>query len=285
MKRISRQSLASIVASELRQAILGGRLIPGDRIQQDQLATELGVSRLPVRQAILILEAEGLVQTEHRRGSIVAPIDITFIEQIYEFRAEVDARVAAVLAARRDFNPTPLRDITDEAFEAIRTDDRQRFTERKLSFRFYAALYAATGNRVLTSTMTPLLGHIHRVLLSLSSSQEHVKDEYIGDEQLLHWWENHAALVEAIAAGRIGRARALARAHPREVGQAICKNLAAMLQRATSARHTSDRSPRNVPRVVIEGERAIVHSIEKRLTTRTKQTQGPKRPKRMETLP
>src|SRR6266849_1753587 len=150
MKRISRQSLASIVASELRQAILSGRLIPGDRIQQDQLATELGVSRLPVRQAILILEAEGLVQTEHRRGSIVAPIDIAFIEQIYEFRAEVDARVAAVLAARPDFNPTPLRDITDEAFEAIRTDDRQRFTELKLSFRFYTALYAATGNRVLT---------------------------------------------------------------------------------------------------------------------------------------
>jgi hypothetical protein len=154
-----------------------------------------------------------------------------------------------------------------------------------LSFRFDTTLYAATGNRVLTSTMTPLLGHIYRVLLSLSSSQEHVRVDYIGDEQMLRWWENHAALVEAIAAGRVGRARALARAHPREVGQAICKHLAAMLQRATSARHTSDTGPRNVPRVGIEGEKAIVHSIENRLTTRTTQKQGSKRPKGMETLP
>jgi DNA-binding GntR family transcriptional regulator len=246
MKRVNRKSIVATVADEIRQAILSGKLVPGDRIQQDELASQLGVSRLPVRQAILVLEAEGLVHTEHRRGSIVAPIDLEFIDQIYEFRREVDARVAAILASRRDFDPTPLRAIVKEALEEIQTGDRRRFHERQLSSRFYKALYLATGSRVLGAAMDPLLSHIYRVLSSLSPADRVSDDDSSEFKQLRHFWENHAALIEAIAAGQIGRAKALARTHSTEVVQSIQRRLAAirraaMLKAAGSPKSVSDR--------------------------------------------
>jgi DNA-binding GntR family transcriptional regulator len=62
--------------------ILEGTLIPRSRIDQDALAARLGLSLLPIRQALLVLEREGLVSVEHQRGGVVTPVDIGFIANL-----------------------------------------------------------------------------------------------------------------------------------------------------------------------------------------------------------
>src|SRR5439155_13577573 len=67
---------ASVAATELiRQAIIDGRLDPGQRLKEEELARELGISRTPVREALLVLQAEGLVVAEPNRGAMVRAHD------------------------------------------------------------------------------------------------------------------------------------------------------------------------------------------------------------------
>ena len=84
------------VANQIRTAILEGALVPGSKIAQDGLATELGVSLLPVRQALLVLQREGLVFLDHGRGAIVAPFDVKFISDLFDYRGAVDGYVAEI---------------------------------------------------------------------------------------------------------------------------------------------------------------------------------------------
>ena len=100
---LRRTPMVSDAAEQIRSAILDGSLVPGSRIAQDQIAAQLGVSRLPIRQALLVLQSEGLVLLDHNRGAMVAPLDVKFISDLFDFRAVVDAQVAAMLAARRGF--------------------------------------------------------------------------------------------------------------------------------------------------------------------------------------
>ena len=92
--------MGDVVVDQLRSAILSGALRPGSRIKQEALADQLGVSRAPVRQALLVLEREGLIKSGVT-GAIVAPVDRTMILDLYAFRGiiesvrGVDARRAA----------------------------------------------------------------------------------------------------------------------------------------------------------------------------------------------
>src|ERR1700681_5008559 len=111
MKVIKRKPVVMEVANQIRAAILDGGLVPGSKIAQDGLAAQLGVSRLPVRQALLVLQREGLVFLDHGRGAVVAPIDVKFISDLFDYRATVDGYVAGALAARTNFDPRLLRQI------------------------------------------------------------------------------------------------------------------------------------------------------------------------------
>lgn len=88
-----RSTLQYKVTSKLREVILKGEFEPGERLVQEEWAEKLGVSRMPIREALQQLEVEGLVKIEPRRGAIVTPISIEDIEEIYYLRAmlEVEA--------------------------------------------------------------------------------------------------------------------------------------------------------------------------------------------------
>ena len=112
MKAIAPQPMVSTrAAAEIRTAILNGSLPPGTRIRQEYLAAKLGVSREPIRKALLVLEQEGLVNSVANRGATVAPLDIPLIGEIYEFREGVESYAAGQVAGRDDFDPTALRKI------------------------------------------------------------------------------------------------------------------------------------------------------------------------------
>jgi DNA-binding GntR family transcriptional regulator len=222
MKTIKRKPIVHDVANQIRSAILDGGLVPGSKIAQDELAAELGVSRLPVRQALLVLQREGLVFLDHGRGALVAPLDIKFVSDLFDCRAAIDGYVAGVLAARENFDPSVLIQIVQEGREAAQRGE----SRRDLVKEFHMTQYEAVGNQVLTTIMRPLLDHVQRVVtfvqLSTSKGSGDQSKPRAGRSQpglrsQMDTWDEHAALVEAITDGRVGRARSLARAHVERV--------------------------------------------------------------------
>jgi DNA-binding GntR family transcriptional regulator len=78
------------VAEHLREAILSGRIAPGERIRQEELAERLGASRLPVREALRMLEAEGLTEHHPRRGARVPLLGMHEVDVIYQMRERLE---------------------------------------------------------------------------------------------------------------------------------------------------------------------------------------------------
>ena len=83
-------NLVEQVHEAILQEIASGRLEPGVRIIQEQIASELGVSRQPVQQALLLLRNQGLLSDAPGRGLIVAPLDPDHIKQMYDIRAVIE---------------------------------------------------------------------------------------------------------------------------------------------------------------------------------------------------
>jgi DNA-binding GntR family transcriptional regulator len=227
MKTIKRKPVVMDVANQIRAAILEGGLVPGSKIAQDALAAELGVSRLPIRQALLVLQREGLVTLDHGRGAVVAPFDIKFISDLFDFRAAVDSYVAGVLATRAEFDAGPIRKIVREGREAARHGE----SRRDLVTRFHTDQYEATGNQVLSRIMEPLLDHVQRVVTFVQTSASPKAGQRPGKSaptgrlsglrSQAETWDEHGEIIEAIARRDVGRARALARHHVDRVKQVV----------------------------------------------------------------
>ncbi len=83
------------VADYLRQQIADGMLLPGQRLRQEQVAAETGTSRLPVREALRILEGEGLVWLEPNKGARVTSLDMHELDLVYSTRAAIEPLVIA----------------------------------------------------------------------------------------------------------------------------------------------------------------------------------------------
>src|SRR5437867_8366947 len=96
---------ASGAATEvIRQAILDGRLEPGRRLKEEELARELGISRTPVREALLVLQAEGLVDAAPNRGAVVRAHDAVDLDDLYQLRALLEGYAARRAASRITLN-------------------------------------------------------------------------------------------------------------------------------------------------------------------------------------
>jgi len=157
---------------------------------------------------------------------VVAPLDIKFISDLFDCRAVVDGYVAAVLAARKDFDAGPLRRIVRDGRDAARKGE----SRRDLVMEFHTAQYEALGNQVLVRLMTPLLDHVQRVVTFVqdSTSNRHQRPRKSGPgagqpglRSQMDTWNEHAAILEAIALRKAGRARALARSHVERVKQVV----------------------------------------------------------------
>src|ERR1043165_9119535 len=90
------------VAEELRRAILTNRRRPGDRLIEDRLSEELGVSRIPIREALRVLAGEGLVAVQPRRGASVAEISPEVARDLVEVRATLEGLNARLAARHHD---------------------------------------------------------------------------------------------------------------------------------------------------------------------------------------
>ena len=151
----SYKPLRELVFETLREAIASGRLKPGQRLMELQLAEDLGVSRTPVREAIRQLELEGLVVMVPRKGAYVAELSLRDMAEVFEMRAALDG-LAAALAAERiteeeiDFLERCLLEISD-AIAAKTSKPVLKQTPPSTS-----ALYRASRNMRLAQTIANL---------------------------------------------------------------------------------------------------------------------------------
>ena len=132
------------VAERLRQRIFQRELAPGSWIDELKIAEELGISRTPLREALKVLAAEGLVTMKVRRGAYVTEVSEQDLREVYELLALLEADAArAVAASATAEQRTELQDLHQELETA--QGDRDRFFA--LNERFHVRLLEMAGNR------------------------------------------------------------------------------------------------------------------------------------------
>jgi DNA-binding GntR family transcriptional regulator len=143
-RSLPRRGLAAEVADDLRERILTGILRPQARIDQDALADEFAMSRVPVREALIALAQEGLVEVVPRRGTYVAAIEPDDVLDHYEMYG-LASGIAAARAARR-LSPeakAELRQVHERFIAARGNAEREKLNEE-----FHRILNSVSGNRL-----------------------------------------------------------------------------------------------------------------------------------------
>jgi DNA-binding GntR family transcriptional regulator len=207
-------TLATEIARHLRQAIIKGELAPGERVNELKLTKELALSRSPVREAIRILAAEGLLTIEPHRGAHVRPLSDEDLEEIFDVRLMLESH-----GLRRGYRLSqhavaPLRASVDEARAALRVDDFEPW--HRASLRFHDNLVALAGNRHLTRLHEELKVSLRRYQISiirLPGQAERSQAE-------------HEAIVDALEQGKVDQGVALVTAHITNLKEAVLKAMA-----------------------------------------------------------
>jgi DNA-binding GntR family transcriptional regulator len=150
---------AARVQEELREAILAGSLPPGARLRAEPLAERLRTSRTPVREALILLAREGLVDIEPRRGAIVRSFDAADLADLYDVRALVEPHAARRAATRigRD-ELTRLAAICDEAETRGAADDEAVEDQVALNEEFHRIVVTAAGSPRLEAALRAVAG-------------------------------------------------------------------------------------------------------------------------------
>jgi DNA-binding GntR family transcriptional regulator len=186
------------VLATLRQEIITGRLRPGDRLVERELADRFAVSRVPVREAIRALVAEGFVVFATPRRTVVRRLTPTDVKELFELREALEvyaAGLAAQRATRADL--AELEELLDRAAIATRAQEAETITE--INTRVHERILAMAGNTLLVSVMEPVGGRMRWLT--------HQNEEW---PRLL---VEHRDLYAAIASGEPDRARAHALTH------------------------------------------------------------------------
>jgi len=203
MKALAAQpNLVEQVRDALLEAIASGRMQPGERIIQEQIAQALGVSRQPVQQSLLLLRDQSVLRDAPGRGLIVAPLDPDHVRHIYEMRAAIEG-LACRLAART--NAGQARKQGPALVQAGRKAVAGGSVAKMIAadIRFHEFLYGLSGNPLIAPALGAHLTYTQRVM----------GEVLVRDQKPRDIWDQHAAILQAIVAGDADRAESLAREH------------------------------------------------------------------------
>lgn len=147
----SRKSLGEDVAERLRDAILHGELSPGQRLREEELSARIQVSRGPVRDAFILLEHEGLVQSSRNRGVSVVELTRNDLQEIYTLRSVLEPLAISLAVERRD--ASDLAEM-DASLAEMTSAFSRRITERdaaRLDVQFHDTIYQAAHHQRLSN--------------------------------------------------------------------------------------------------------------------------------------
>src|SRR5215831_7791897 len=193
---------ASAAATELiREAILDGRLPPGQRLKEEELARELGISRTPVREALLVLQAEGLVDAAPNRGAVVRAHDAADLDDLYQLRALLEGYAARRAAGRISLEEIATLWTSCDRFDAIDGDDVRELVKENLLFH-NAILDAAGSVRAAGMVRKVIeLPLVYKSYIWYSPDQKRISAHY------------HRQISKALEAGDAERAELVMKEH------------------------------------------------------------------------
>jgi DNA-binding GntR family transcriptional regulator len=197
------KTIGEMVYGVLREAIVTGAFAPGEWLRQEALAEAIGVSRIPVRTALLQLEAEGLVNFHPHRGARVRTLSTAQIDEIYRLRMLLEPYALRLSMAR--MTPERVERLRGLATRLDAGEEGDDLIETRMLF--YREAYDAAHNPLLVEIVEELRGHVGRYLLSFRVAHDHQG--------------GHSDLAEHIAAGDLTAAETWLRMHLDDVRRSI----------------------------------------------------------------
>ncbi len=188
--KVSRESTASLIAGQLREAVMRGTLAPGSQLGEAELAAQLGVSRGPLREAMQRLVQEGLLRSELNRGLFVVSLEPADVRDVYTARAAIErAAVSLILRGDHEKAGRALGRVHRDMVRAATRGDREALSDADL--RFHEVLVSLSGSARLARMHGTLLVETRMCLTALQNTSSPAADAV----------EEHAELAEGIRCG------------------------------------------------------------------------------------
>lgn len=212
LKNLSEQNISSKVLIELREAIQSGELEPGARLVERDLASRLGVSHIPIREALTILTEERLVERQPRRGARVATLSTNDIEEITSLRIVLEQFVGRRVQERWDADASKrLRLVVAAMKKAAERGQREKmFT---LDRQFHELLWELSEHHLLMDLTTKLRGRLNGFL--------HVANNLLEPADLIEHAQAHEEIVDAVESGEPERLQTVIAQHIRAAASRI----------------------------------------------------------------
>ena len=208
---LNARSLVDQVVDAIVEAAAKGIFLPGDRIVEAELARSLNVSRIPIREALRLLESQGVVVSERFRGMSLMSVDIDRLEKILKVRLALEKLAGAEVMAKARTDPdvvAPLETVLAEMHRAGDADDR--FRVARLDTEFHLCLCTLSGNEILVRTLEQLSRQL-TIIFGLSTMKKGVKSIVA----------EHDDVIDALRAGDKGAFDALMEVHILEYSRAV----------------------------------------------------------------
>lgn len=181
---------SQIVLDRLRDAIISGALIPGQKIPQDEIAASMEISRIPLREAFQKLEEQGFVTIIPHHGVIVTPLSTNEIKEVYLIRLNLELLATRAAAERIDpIRLKQLREILDEAHTALASQDHERLS--RLNREFHQIAYDSSALPLLCRLISDLRAKCERYRLMHSNLPNRPQVALEEHEKMLQAWANH----------------------------------------------------------------------------------------------
>lgn len=194
---------ASAAASEvIREAIIHGRLAPGQRLKEEELARELGMSRTPVREALLMLQSEGLVELSPRRGATVRSYAVDDLDDTYQLRAVLEGYAARRAATRISSEDVARLEESCARFDRLRAQDDVLDLVKENIFFHNVVLEASASDRLAQMVRKVIeIPLVYKSFYWYSPEQKLISEHY------------HDQLTRALRRGDAERAELIMRQH------------------------------------------------------------------------
>lgn len=229
---IQRQSLTSAVAERLREKIIRGEIKEGEQLRQDAIASELEVSRIPVREGLRQLEAEGLITIIPHRGAVVTLLSCDEIEELFEMRAVLEPEVLrASIPNLNDAQLAQAQEVLDRYDRALENEGDISEWGR-MNWTFHSSLYAGAHRPQFMSVIRNINYNGERYIrlqLSLTRAMQRARDE-------------HHKLLELCRNRDVERACALLARHIRDAGKSLSAIVAEQRRQNLAITHSASSS-------------------------------------------
>lgn len=224
-KTLGHKTVAAAAVEEIRRRILAGELEEGAPLRQEAFATEFGVSRIPIREALLQLEAEGLVRSLPHRGAVVSSLSVSEISELFELRALLEPRLLKLSAKHLSTDDFSTLDaILQQYSNELHAGNPARWGE--LNTELHLLLMSRADQPRTLQIVIGLLQHTDRYTrLQLT----------LTPDSLIRAEHEHAELVALCRNGQHEEAAALLESHVRHAGRALVEFVTAQRGAATAS--------------------------------------------------